>query len=203
MRNWLVIAFIFPISLELAVSFLLVMFPSGASAEGFAYLIVLVGLMFAVPLTVFANIVLVPKDASWKVAVISRSLILPGIYTVAIVVYYSGFWDSVIDPLLPQQQSKIETASGGWIDDDTWESFYVVNGFEATADEQDLIENYAIRQFQRQTREDPGYSSRNEDFYFVPRELYDPINLTSSREDAVAVFQFHGVDGDTEIRRLR
>lgn len=201
-RNWILIGFCLPVLTEFAGSFLLVMTNSGASAEGFAYILVLVMLIVAVPVTLIGNIFLVPRMVTGTAVYFARGLIIPGCYFMVVLIYWTGLWDNAIEPLLPSQEVKISTASSGPVAENSYESFYVVNSYGGTDEEQAEIEIYAREQFVRQTREDSTYLTANEMFYFVPRELYDPIYDAPNRESAIAVFRHRGSEGGTVLERV-
>ena len=68
-----------------------------------------------------------------------------------------------------------------------WGSFYTLSSYRGTEEEQNNIEVF-VRQLVVSSR---GRNRINSEvwFYFVPAELYDPIDDSISKKHAVAVFR--------------
>ena len=101
-----------------------------------------------------------------------------------------------------EAQSEIQTAGGGRLGDDTFESFYTVHRFTGSETEMSAIENYAKDHFARESRECSLCIRMNMYYYFVPNELYDPIDRAVSREKAVAAFRYLGTEADATFERV-
>ena len=194
-RNRLIYGFSAPLLILVGAASLVVMTESGAAAEGFAPIVVLVMIIIAVPVTVIVNMIVVPVASPANAAYFTRGMILPTLTIAAVLVYYTGFWDDVIDPLLPQRVDKIQTASSSRIGADTYESFYVVTAYQGTVDELDLIDQYIRDYYQSRSWESSSYGTLKMTHYFVPAERYDPIDDAVSRDRAIAVYR-HTLNDD-------
>jgi hypothetical protein len=199
----LIYGFAVPIVAEVLGALLIMSGDSKAYADGFAGLVVLVMLIIALPATLFANALIVPRHADEVSTYLLRGMILPAFFIAACVIYYSGFWDTKISPYLPRQVEKIQTAGGGRVDENTLESFFVVNDYQDSAEEQDQIEDYARATFARYSRESRDILSYTVNFYFVPKHSYDPLDDAASRERAVAVFRHRGGAETPALDRVR
>lgn len=200
--NWITFGFIIPILAELLGAIIIVSTEAGAYAEGFSYIVVIVMLVIAIPLTLFGNIILVPKHIDNKQSYIFKGMILPGIFILAILIYYTGIWDKFIDPLFPSNVEKIQTAGGGRVGDNSLEDFFVVNEYTNSVEDMTKIENYARKHFATMSRECTKCLKMNIHFYFVPKEHYDPINYSLSRKRAVAVFRHLSTDDSSTIVKI-
>ena len=190
-----------PLLILVAMASLIVATDSGAYAEGFAPLVILVMVIVAVPVIVVANMIVVPVAATENSAYFFRGMIFPAIFIAAMLIYYTGFWDKVVEPLLPQHIDKIQTAGGGRVDEDTYEFFYVVYNYEASAEEHLIIDEYMRDTYQRSTGQNSGYAKLNVNHYFVPDGHYDPIDDVVSRAEAIAVYrQEVTADGPSLVR---
>lgn len=195
-KNRLIYGFSAPLLVIVGAASLIVMTDSGASAEGFAALGILVMVIVAVPVTVIVNMIIVPVAAPTRSAYLSRSMILPALTIIGMLVYYSGVWDDYIDPLLPRTVEKIRTGGSGRIAEDVYESFYVVTAYEGTAEELEVIDRYMRDYYQRRSWENSGYERLDMTHYFVPESRYDPVYDDVSRKAAVAIYRHRtGADG--------
>ena len=197
--------FVIPILVEVIGAILVSMTDSGASAEGFAYVVVLVMLMIAIPVTLIGNILLVPRHADDNASYFFKGMILPAIFMLFVLIYYTGIWDKskrTMRPHLPGQVENIRTAESGPTVGNTYESFFVIEIYKGSTSEQHEISVYAQESFIEMTRENRNYLALDVWFYFVPRELYDPINNSINRERAVAVFRHMSTDGSTTIEKV-
>lgn len=129
-------------------------------------------------------------------------MILPALFIVVTLIYYTGIWDKVIHPLFPRHVDKIQTAAGYRLDDKTLEDFYVINEYTGSDKDVIAIDNYAHKQFSVLSRECPGCMKMNVSYYFVPRELYDPIDNAASKDSAVSVYRHMGTEGSATIERI-
>ena len=188
-KNRLIYGFSAPLLILVGVASLIVMTDSGASAEGFAAIIILVMIIVAVPLTVVINVIAVPVAAPKKSDYFWRGMVLPAITIVAMLVYYTGIWDDYIDPLLPSTVDKIRTASSARIADNVYESFYVVTAYEGTSEEHEVIDQYMRDHFQRRLWESSSYGTLDMTHYFVPEGRYDPIDDAVSRKAAIVIYR--------------
>ncbi len=196
-RSWLLFGFAIPILAEFIGAILIVSTDSGASAEGFAGIVILVMLIIAVPITLIGNGIIVSGQLTDKLSYLRRGMILPVLFIAASLVYYTGFWDNVIHPIFPRHVEKIQTAGAHLLDENTYESFFVVNSYTGSSEELKEIENYANKKYAEYT-----WTSRNHIYYFVPHELYDPFDDSLNRERAVAVFRYMSTDETPTIEKI-
>lgn len=201
-RNWLFFGFVIPILAELLAAILIVSTESGAYAEGFAYIIVIVMLIIAVPITLIGNSLLVQKHIVDKVSYLRRGMILPALFIGVVLIYYTGMWDKVIYPIFPKQVEKIQPAAGYRLDENTLEDFFVVHEYLGSGEEMNVIKNYAEKTFDRTSRECPDCLKLNIYYYFVPRELYDPIDTAVSKDKAIAVFHYESAQEGATIKQV-
>jgi hypothetical protein len=201
--SWLFLGFAVPVIVEILAALLIVSTEAGASAEGFSYLVVLVMLVIAIPVTLIGNAVLVPRRPADTRSFLLRSMALPMVFIGAALIYYTGIWDDFIDPLLPSRVEKVQTAGGGRLGDDTFESFYTVHRYTGSETDFGAIEDYAKNHFARESRECSLCMKMNMYYYYVPKELYDPIDRAVSREKAVAVYRYLGTEADATFQRVR
>ena len=148
------------------------------------------------------NFILVPKHITDKESYLFRGMILPALFIGVTLIYYTGIWDKAIYPLFPRHVDKIQTAAGYRLDDNTWEDFFVINEYTGSDEDANAIEDYAVNQFGVLSRECPECMKMNVSYYFVPRELYDPIDDAASRESAVAVYRHMGTEGSATIEKI-
>ena len=200
--NWLFLGFVIPILAELLTAILIVTTKSGAYAEGFAYIVVIIILVIALPITLIGNAILVPRHNTENVSYLYRGMILPTLFIAVILIYYTGFWDKVIHPLFPEHVEKIQPAAGYRLDDKTLEDFFVVHEFTGTDEEANEIKSYAMKNFTRLSRECPDCLKMDVYYYFVPHELYDPIDTEVSKEEAIAVFRYLSAEESTTIEQI-
>lgn len=160
-RNRLIYGFTAPLLILVAIASLIVATDSGASAEGFAALIVLVMVIIGVPVIIVANMIVVPVAADQKSAYFFRGMIFPGIFIAAMLIYYTGAWDNFVEPQLPQRIDKSRS----------WES--------------------------------SGYTTLNMSHYFVPADLYDPIDDIASRAAAIAVCRHEVTEDGPGLKRIK
>jgi hypothetical protein len=201
-RSWLLFGFVLPILVEVIAAIVIVLAESGASAEGFAGIVVLIMLIIAIPLTLVGNIVIVPRTMTDKLSYIFRGLILPACFLVSTVIYYTGIWDYTMRTYFPAQVEKIVTAGSGPVGDGTFESIFVVNSYTGSSEEQKEIESYAERTYTERTWGNSDYVTLSVQYYFVPREFYDPLDDSVNRAKAVAVFRHMGTDKSETIERV-
>ena len=201
-KNRLIYGFTAPLLILVGIASLIVMTDSGAVDGGFAPLLILVMTIVAVPVVVVANMIIVPVRSPANAAYFVRGMIFPGIFVAAMLIYSTGTWDEVIEPLLPQRVDKIQTASSSRIGDDVYESFYVVADYSGSAEDLSAIDSYIREYFERRTWEYSGYAELNMSHYFVPTESYDPIDDAISRQRAVAVYRHQVIDGEHELVRI-
>ncbi len=201
-RDRLVFGFVIPLVAEVVAAALIASTESGAYAEGFAYVVVLVMLIIAVPVTIFGNLIIVSYGELAAADYLMRSMILPAVFVAACLIYHTGFWDKVIDPLLPKSVEKFSPAGSGWVDATTNEVFIVVNDYGGTDEDMDAIAQHATDDLARSMRESPDYAGYNVAYYFVPRENYDAIDDAASRAAAIAVFKYAGGDGDPTLEAV-
>ncbi len=201
-RNWLFFGFVIPILSELLAAILIVSTESGAYAEGFAYIIVIVILIIAIPITLIGNTILVPRHIADEASYLRRGMIFPALFIGTIMIYYTGIWDKVIYPIFPKQVEKIQPAAGYRLDDNTLEDFFVVHEFSGSGEEMNVIKNYAEKNFDRLSRECPDCLIMNIYYYFVPRELYDPINTAVNKGKAIAVFRYESAQESATIKQV-
>ncbi len=201
-RSWLFFGFAIPILAELLAAILIVSTESGAYAEGFAYIVVLIILIIAIPITLIGNTILVPRHIAENVSYLRRGMIFPALFIGAILIYHTGIWDKAIYPLFPRHVEKIQPAAGYKLDDNTLEDFFVVHEFTGSGEEMNVIKNYAEKDFDRLSRECPDCLKMKIYYYFVPHELYDPINTAISKEKAIAVFRYMSVEGSATIKQV-
>jgi hypothetical protein len=100
-RTWLLFGFVIPILAEVVGAILIVSADSGASAEGFAYVVIIVMLIIALPITLIGNGIIVSRQLTDKWSYLRRGLIFPTLFIGACLIYYTGFWDKAIHPLFP------------------------------------------------------------------------------------------------------
>jgi hypothetical protein len=200
--SWLLLGFAVPVIVEILAAVLIVSTEAGASAEGFSYLIVLVMLIIAIPVTLIGNAVLVPRHPADTQTFLLRSMALPMAFIGAALIYHTGIWDNYIDPLIPSRVEKIQSAGGGRLGGDTFESFYTVHRYKGAEVDASAIENYAEDHFARESRECSLCMKMNMYYYFVPSEVYDPIDRAVSRENAVAVFRYLGTEPGATFERV-
>ena len=201
-RSWLLFGFVIPVLSELLAAFLIVNTTSGAYAEGFAYIVVLVILIIAIPISLIGNATLVPRHITDKKSYLSRGMILPALFIGVILIYYTGIWDKTIYPLFPRHIEKIQTAGGNRLDDNTLENYFTLHKYKGSGDEMKIIEDYAMEHFSVLSRECPNCVKMNVLYYFVPRELYDPIDDAVSRERAIAIFRHKSTEGNATIEKV-
>lgn len=201
-RSRILFGFALPILAEVIVAFAIIITESGASAEGFAGILVVIILIIAIPITLVGNIFIVPRYMTNKLSYIFKGMILPACFIVAIVIYYTGIWDHTIKPYFPKQIEKIVTAGSGPVGDGTYEHILVVNSYTGSNEEHKEIESYAKKKYKEKTWEDSKYVTLTVQYYFVPRELYDPMDDSLNRERAVAVFRHMGTDKSATIERV-
>lgn len=201
-RARLVFGFIIPVVAEFIAAVLIVSTESGAYAGPFAYVLVLVMLMIAVPITIFGNLFIVPSDTVGIDDYLLRSMILPAVFVSACLIYHTGFWDHWIDPLLPRTVDKFSPAASGWIDKTTHEVFIVVNDYRDSDEDMDAIAQHAADDLARAIRDASDYAAYYIHYYFVPRERYDPIDDAASTANAIAVFRYAGSDGDPVLKAI-
>lgn len=197
--------FVIPVLVEVICAILVSMTESGASAEGFAYVVVLVMLMIAIPITLIGNIILVPGHADDNASYLLKGMVLPAIFMAFVLIYHTGIWDKTIRtmrPYLSGHAENIRTAESGPTVGNTYESFFVIETYGGSAEEQHEIDVYAREYFIKMARGNRDYLALNVWFYFVPRGLYDPKNNFINRERAVAVFRHISTDGSTTIEKL-
>ncbi len=200
--RWIFLGFAIPILAELLGAFLIVTTESGAYAEGFSYIVVLVILIVAIPVTLFGNAFLVPRHIAEKESYLPKSMILPALFFGVVLIYYTGIWDKVIHPLFPRDVAKIQTASGHRVGENTWEAFYTVFEYTGSSENINVIQDYAVKAFDRRSRECADCIKMNVYYYFVPHELYDPIDYSVSRENAIAVFRHMSTDVRATIEQV-
>lgn len=195
-----VYGFVLPLASEIVGAALIVTTESGADGEGLSWLVVLVMLVLALPLTLFANSFIVPRHAADSMAYFKKGMRAPAIFIVAVLIYHTGIWDKAISPYLPRHVEQIQPAGGGWIDEQTWESFYTLSSYQGTAEEQTDIEEF-VRQRVVSTR---GRNKINSEIwmFFVPAELYDPIDNAVSKKHAVAVFRHEILPTNESVERV-
>ncbi len=198
-RYWLFFGFVIPILALLLASIFIVSTESGAYAEGFAYIIVIVILIIAVPITLIGNTLLVPRHIADKMSYLRRGMIFPALFIGVNLIYYTGMWDKVIYPIFPKHVEKIQPAAGYRLDDNTLEDFFVVHEYSGSGEEMNIIKNYAEKNFDRTSRECPDCLKMNIYYYFVPRERYDPIDTTVSKVKAIAVFRYESTQESAAI----
>jgi|GEM_PF-1913244 len=191
-----------PILVEVIAVFAVIVTDSGASAEGFAGILVVIMLIIAIPITIVGNFLILPRQMTDKSSYIFRSMVLPACFIIAIVIYYTGIWDHTIRPHFPKQVEKIQVAGSGPVGEGKFEFIFVVNGYTRTIEEQAEIENYARQTYTRKTWENSKYVTFDVKYYFVPRELYDPLNDSLSKQGAAAVFHHSGTDKSATIEQI-
>lgn len=201
-RSRLLFGFALPILAEVIAAFTIIITESGASAKGFSGIFVVIMLMLAIPITLVGNIFIVPRYMTDKLSYFFRGMILPASTIVVIVIYYTGIWDYTIKPIFPKQIEKISIAGSGPAGGGTFESIFVVNSYIGSSEEQKEIEEYAQKRYTENTWENSEYVTLTVKYYFVPRELYDPLDDSLSKERAVAVFQHIGTDKSATIERV-
>ena len=201
-RNRLIFGFSAPLLILVGVASLVVMTDSGAVDGGFAPLLILVMTIVAIPVVVVANIIIVPVRSPANAAYFVRGMFVPGLFILAMLIYSTGTWDNVIEPLLPQRVDKIQTASSGRIGEDVYESFYVVADYSGSAEDLAAIDAYIRDFYKRRNWENSGYAALDMSHYFVPVEEYDPIDDAISRERAVAVYRHDAIDGKYNLVRI-
>ncbi|MGB5472403.1 MAG: hypothetical protein WBQ78_02865 [Gammaproteobacteria bacterium] len=194
--------FALPVLVEVIAAFAVIVPDSGASAEGFAGILVVIMLIVAIPITLVGNLLVLPGHMTDKFSYIFRSMILPSCFLVAILIYYTGMWDHTIRPYFPRQEENIQVAGSGPVGDGTYESIFVVNSYTGSIEEQKEIDNYARKTYTKKTWENSQYVTLDVQYYFVPRELYDPLNDALNRERAVAVFRHIGTDKSPIIEKV-
>ena len=199
-RARLVFGFIIPLLAEVIAAVLIVSTESGAYAGPFAYVMVLVMLIIAVPITVFGNLFIVPSGAVGADDYLLRSMILPAVFIAACLIYHTGFWDKSIDPLFPKTVDKFSPAGSGWVDETTNEVFIVVNDYRDSAEDMDAIAQHAADDLARAIRDGSDYAAYNVHYYFVPRADYDALDDAASRANAIAAFRYSGAEGDPVLR---
>lgn len=201
-RSRLLFGFALPILIEIIAALAIVTTESGASAEGFAGILIVIMLIMAIPITLIGNVFIVPRYMTDRLSYIFIGMILPACFVVVIVIYYTGIWDHKIKPYFPRQIDKIVTAGSGPVGDGTFESIFVINGYTGSSEEQKEIESYARKTYTERTWGNSEYVTLNVQYYFVPRELYDPLDDSLNRERAVAVFRHMGTDKTVTIERV-
>jgi len=201
-KSWIFFGFAIPILAELLGAILVVNTESGSYAEGFAYIVVLVILIIAIPITLIGNAILVPRHIADKASYLRRGMILPALFIGVILIYYTGIWDKAIYPLFPRHVEKIQTAAGHRLDENTLEDYFVILEYTGSDEEMDEIEDYAMKHFGVMSRECPKCMKMNVHYYFVPQEIYDPIDYSLSRERAVAVFRHLSTDESATIEKI-
>ena len=201
--NWLIFGLVLPIVAEILGVLVIATTNSGAYAEGFAGIVLLVMLIIGAPLTLFGNALIVSRSPAEKVAYLRKGMILPVLFLGACLVYYTGFWDKFIDPLFPSVEVKLQTGGGGRLDDDTYEFFVVANSYSGSDAELAEFEEYS-----RQLLRSSGWTVSDLEtttvlHYFVPRDMYDPIHDAPNRDSAVTIFRYTGSNGELVLDVLR
>jgi len=146
-----------PILVEVIAVFAVIVTDSGASAEGFAGILVVIMLIIAMPITLVGNFLLLPRKMTDKSSYIIKSMALPACFIVAIVIYYTGIWDHTIRSHFPKPVEKIQVAGSGPVGDGKFEFIFLVNGYTGSIEEQAEIENYARKTYTRKTWENSKY----------------------------------------------
>ena len=191
-----------PVLVEILAALLISMTESGADAEGFAYIVVLVMLFVAVPVTIVINLGLIVSAKTDSQGLFLKAMTSPAIFIVCVLIYHTGLWDGYIDPLIPRHVNKIQPASSGIVAENTYEAFFIVIDYQDTEQEQKLITDYAKTNFRERystMKEPPSYSTM---YYFVPREDYDPFDEAVNREKAIAVFRNVIKAGQSSLERV-
>ena len=98
-KNRFIYGFSAPLLILVGVASLIVMIEPRAAADGFAAIVILVMVIIAVPVIVVANMIVVPVNSPTITPYFVRGMILPGIFIVAMLVYYTGVWDDVTEPM--------------------------------------------------------------------------------------------------------
>lgn len=89
------LALVYPLLIQIAGAYLMMIGDSAASGGPFAGILILVMLMVTAPLTLIVNsITLMPKDQarSWY---FKRGMVLPLIFILAYFIYFAGIWDAI------------------------------------------------------------------------------------------------------------
>ena len=184
--------FMLPLLVEFAAVVLISSTDSGAYAEGFASLALLVMLIIAIPLTIIGNLFIMPRLAEIGSNQLWRGMIIPALFIGICLVYYTGIWDKTIDPLLPRSVEMIQPAGSGWVNDTTYEIFLTLHGdYSSELQRQTISENARNRLIASHV--EPSYASNVTTFlYVVPAEDYAPLDHASSRAMAVAFYSYSG-----------
>ena len=202
MLTRVLLIFVLPIAVEIAAAMVVSMFESGAYADGFAAIVVLVMLIIAIPLTIFCNMLLVYTSFTSAGPGLLRAMIAPVVFIFCVLIYYTGLWDKQISPLFPETVEFIQPAGSGRMEDGSYQTFFTVHGFEGTTEELQTIEKFAQDDFDKMAWGNSGLLELHMTYYFVPTEKYDPIDYAKSRNNAIAVFRHAGSEDEQIMRRI-
>lgn len=99
MKSRLLLGFVLPLIVEIIGSYLIARTDSGAEGASFAYLVVLIMLLAAMPITIAVNSYVVPAEPRDSATIIVRGMIFPAFYIAAVLIYYTGLWDQLVSPM--------------------------------------------------------------------------------------------------------
>lgn len=136
-------------------------------------------------------------------AYLRRGMILPALFIVTCLVYYMGFWDHQIRPIFPRDVEKIQTASSGRVSEGSYKAFYIVNSYSGSSEDQAEIENYAKERYDSYVRQNIKHSPYDIVYYFVSRELYDPMDDAVNRAGAVTIFKHSGTNESPTLNQVK
>lgn len=203
LQSKLLLGFVLPLTVEVVGALLICSTDSGANADGFAGIVVLLMLLIALPGTLLGNIVILAPPAAEPARWFRRGMILPVMFLSAVLIYYSGIWDRWIHPLFPRTQENIQTLSSRKVDETTFESFFVVREFSDDSESLTEIEQYATEDFESMIRANPDYLDRNLYFYFVTADAYQGLDDDAIRQRAIVAYRHLASDKTPALERIK
>jgi hypothetical protein len=118
-----------------------------------------------------------------------------------LLVYFSGFWDETIKPVIFQKQiEKFSFIGAKPVDAESAEFFVVINDYQGLADEENGITKYAIKLIYDSFQTNPEIKTMNLMVYFI---LHAEGSAQMRRKRALAVLRYEGAGrGSISFKQL-
>lgn len=89
------LALVYPLLIQIAGAYLMMIGDSAASGGPFAGILILVMLMVTAPLTLIVNSIVLLSQQQEQHWYFKRGMVLPLVFLVAYFVYFAGIWDAL------------------------------------------------------------------------------------------------------------